>query len=101
MTKRASHGQFKSTQIARLVSERPDLPEGIVEVTSPPYSAWLGIWKALRPLIGPALLAAGLVLAEALTPELLVQFGLPSALAVIVVEFGRNYAKQHGWKIGR
>lgn len=95
MTKRASQGQFRATQIARLVSERPDLPEGMVEVTNPPYDWKKGLFKAFKPLILPAALAALAVLAEAITPDLLMQFGLPSALAVIVGEFLRNLVKQN------
>lgn len=93
----------QGTQIARLVSTRPDLPDNIVEVTNPPYSVWHGVLKSIKPLIGPALLAAFAVLLQGVNAEFLVNLGsavgvvIPLALASVVVEFIRNLVKQKGW----
>ena len=90
--KRDSAGRFVATQIARLVSERPDLPVGVVEVANPPFD-----WKKTAK---KALVPAAVVLIVSLVPtsEALANLtGLSPTIALAIWLAVSNYGKQHGW----
>lgn len=62
---------------------------------APPYDWRVTLWKGLRPaLIAAAVAAAGAFLTT-IDVKTLVDIGVPQFLAVLLVEAGRNWWKQH------
>lgn len=60
------------------------------------YSPWISLWKGLRPGLISLIPVVVSTLLGIVTPDMLVAFGVPTFLAVAIIEALRNALKY--WK---